>query len=267
VVQALNDGDPLTDTFTVKTQDGTEQVVTINITGSDDAPIIVDPGENLGLDPNDHDDFAGGSLYSSLLSPPSALNGDNIIRGTTGADTIDAKNGDDQIYGLAGDDSIEGGQGIDTIYGGSGNDTIEGIQDDDTIYGGSGNDTISGNEGDDIIIGGYGKDALDGGQGSDTFVFLNTKDTGDIVANFTAEFTAGHNGDKLDFSDLANSSGQGTFELSNDTSVHANSISYFQSGDDTKVWVDTDGDTSTVEMEITLSDVQASNLTEENFVV
>ena len=39
-VQALNVGDTLTDTFTVTTIDGTAQVVTITITGANDAAII-----------------------------------------------------------------------------------------------------------------------------------------------------------------------------------------------------------------------------------
>ena len=39
-VQALNVGDTLTDTFTVTTVDGTEQVVTVTINGSNDAAVI-----------------------------------------------------------------------------------------------------------------------------------------------------------------------------------------------------------------------------------
>src|SRR5438067_1260299 len=39
-VQALNVGDTLTDSFTVTTVDGTAQVVTITISGSNDAAII-----------------------------------------------------------------------------------------------------------------------------------------------------------------------------------------------------------------------------------
>ena len=37
-VQALGDGDTITDTFTVRTEDGTEQVVTVTINGANDAP-------------------------------------------------------------------------------------------------------------------------------------------------------------------------------------------------------------------------------------
>ena len=39
-VQALNAGDTLTDSFTVTTVDGTAQVVTITITGANDAAVI-----------------------------------------------------------------------------------------------------------------------------------------------------------------------------------------------------------------------------------
>ena len=42
-VQALNDGDTLTDTFTVATIDGTAQVVTITINGANDAAVISGP--------------------------------------------------------------------------------------------------------------------------------------------------------------------------------------------------------------------------------
>src|SRR4029434_7237839 len=45
-VQALNVGDTLTDTFTVTTVDGTPQVVTITITGTDDAAVIT--GDTTG---------------------------------------------------------------------------------------------------------------------------------------------------------------------------------------------------------------------------
>ena len=52
-VQALDDGDTLTDTFTVKTVDGTPMVVTITIHGSNDA------------DPNDFDHLATGKKVIS----------------------------------------------------------------------------------------------------------------------------------------------------------------------------------------------------------
>jgi VCBS repeat-containing protein len=48
VVQALGCGETTTDTFTVKSADGTEQVVTITITGTNDAPVVVADGTDAG---------------------------------------------------------------------------------------------------------------------------------------------------------------------------------------------------------------------------
>ena len=47
-VQALNAGDTLTDTFTVTTVDGTAQVVTITINGTNDAAVISGTNDGLG---------------------------------------------------------------------------------------------------------------------------------------------------------------------------------------------------------------------------
>ena len=78
---------------------------------------------------------------------------DNVLTGTSGNDSINAKNGDDVLYGLAGNDILEGGPANDTLYGGLG---------DDVLYGGSGFDKL---------YGGAGDDSLYGGQGSDTFYY------------------------------------------------------------------------------------------------
>ena len=47
-VQALNVGGTLTDTFTVHTQDGTAQQVTVTINGADDAPVLGNAGNTIG---------------------------------------------------------------------------------------------------------------------------------------------------------------------------------------------------------------------------
>ena len=59
VVQALNVGDTLSDTFTIQTADGTAQVVTITIDGANDAPA-------LDLDANDS--AAAGSDYAATFT-------------------------------------------------------------------------------------------------------------------------------------------------------------------------------------------------------
>jgi len=156
-VQALNDGDTLTDSFTVTSIDGTAQVITITINGADDS------------DPNDFDHLAIGTKV--ICDPP-------FIHGTRGDDQIAAVGHHGSIiYAGAGNDTIYGSGKGDLIYAGSGDDIVKGSHGDDRIYGGSGSDTIQGNDGCDIIIGGYGADWLTGGHGEDRFVFLSATDS------------------------------------------------------------------------------------------
>jgi Ca2+-binding RTX toxin-like protein len=130
-----------------------------------------------------------------LANVPSAAN--NYIRGTTGADTIDALAGNDRVLGLGGDDVIAGGagdddllgdagadtltgdigadrlyggDGADTLGGGAGNDVLYGDADDDVLQGNEGTDTLFGGSGNDVLRGGSGGDSLFGGTGNDTFV-------------------------------------------------------------------------------------------------
>src|SRR5690606_11265407 len=55
-----------------------------------------------------------------------AGNGNNIIYGNGGNDTLTAGNGSDIIYGGSGNDNINSGTGADRIIGGAGNDTLQG---------------------------------------------------------------------------------------------------------------------------------------------
>src|SRR5262249_8379571 len=63
--------------------------------------------------------------------------GDNVIYGDVGNDTITTGAGVDQIYALAGDDTIDAGAGNDLIYGAAGSDTIVGGLGRDIIYAGT----------------------------------------------------------------------------------------------------------------------------------
>ncbi|ANW04902.1 VCBS domain-containing protein [Bradyrhizobium icense] len=167
-VQALDDGDTLTDTFTVTTIDGTEQVITITIHGASDA------------DPNDFDYLATGKTVICDLP---------YVYGTPRGDSIAGGGHHGQIiYGGAGNDTINGTGKGDLIYAGSGDDTVKGNDGDDRIYGGSGSDTINANNGCDTIIGGYGADKLTGGNGEDRFVYLSVADSRagrfDVITDF-----------------------------------------------------------------------------------
>ncbi len=94
-------------------------------------------------------------------------NGDDVIWGTDGDDTINGLAGNDAICGEGGDDTINGGSGEDRILGGDGDDSILGGDGIDRIFGQDGNDTIMGEEGRDRIGGGAGNDEIHGGLNRD----------------------------------------------------------------------------------------------------
>jgi VCBS repeat-containing protein len=180
VVQALDVGDTLTDTFTVTAADGTAQQVTITIHGASDA------------DPNDFDHLATGTVVTS--DPP-------FVYGTPRGDSIAGGGNDGQIvYGGAGDDTLNGTGKGDNIYGGSGSDTIKGNDGDDTIYGCSGTDTINANNGNDTIIGGFGSDLLTGSNGDDRFVYLSVADSNAAQFDIISDFKSGS--DRIDLAAL-----------------------------------------------------------------
>ena len=162
VVDGLSNGDSLSDSFTVFAADGTAQLVTVTVSGSDD----IRTGTN---------------------------NADNLI-GTTGNDTLNGNNGNDTLSGGLGNDVLNGGNGIDTATyaglasgvsvslaistaqntGGGGIDTLLSIENligtsqVDILTGNASNNTLTGGDGNDALDGGAGDDILNGGNGTDT---------------------------------------------------------------------------------------------------
>ncbi|SLN32397.1 Hemolysin, chromosomal [Roseivivax jejudonensis] len=149
-VDALDEGDTLSDSFIVESVDGTEQTVSIEIEGVTD-----DEEPDRVLIGDDGDDELQGSSRN------------NRIEGSEGEDTLDGLGGNDGILGGPGDDVLSGGDGDDDLSSGAGNDTATGGAGDDSIGGGFGADSLSGNAGDDMIGGGLGDDTIDGGDGDD----------------------------------------------------------------------------------------------------
>jgi VCBS repeat-containing protein len=97
-VQALNDGDTLEDTFTVYSEDGTAQVVTITIEGTDDAAVI--GGDTTGTVVEaggaEHNDPEGTPTATGQLTSSDVDNADNVFQAasgdaTYGSWTIDAE--------------------------------------------------------------------------------------------------------------------------------------------------------------------------------
>jgi VCBS repeat-containing protein len=231
----LNNGDPdtnglsdsshPTETFSVTANDGATTNVVVTVNGHTDAPAYTSPTVYTGTgDPNDFDSL-----------------------GSAAAGTITGGSGADTIYGGAGNDTINGNGGDDIIYAGSGNDTVDGNNGGDRVFGGSGNDNVTGSNGDDYIVGGYGADTLTGSNGNDTFVYLDQRDTGDRITDFSKQV---NNTDKIDLQAL------GVTAFGGDTttpgSLAAHSVGYHFNGVDTIVYVDTDG-VAGADLEITLT--------------
>ena len=90
-------------------------------------------------------------------------NGDDVIKGTSGADTLHLLKGDDKGYGRGGNDIILGDE-----TGAGGNDFVSGGAGSDRLFGMAGKDTVNGDSGNDVVHGGDGVDVMNGGAGNDT---------------------------------------------------------------------------------------------------
>ncbi|ORE90818.1 tandem-95 repeat protein, partial [Aurantimonas sp. 22II-16-19i] len=138
-VTAMNDGDVLTDSFTVTSADGTTKTVSVAIYGSNE--IIVGTNGNDTLAGTAGRDEVTGLLGDDVID---TFAGADVIFAGGGADTVDAGGGDDIVNGEDAADTLSGGTGEDEVYGGAGNDTIVGSLDGtrDFYDGGSGTDTV-----------------------------------------------------------------------------------------------------------------------------
>lgn len=104
----------------------------------------------------------GQLMLMTIETPHDGGNGNDVVNGSGGADTLSGNNGDD---------TMRGGSGNDVLHGNNGDDTIDGMGDNDTLYGDNGSDTLIGGGGNDRLIGGRGDDMLTGGAGADVFDF------------------------------------------------------------------------------------------------
>lgn len=266
-VNALNDGDKLTDTVTVRTTDGTMQTVTMTIFGVNDfrhASDYTGTGDSndfdglVGANPANNaaaidgtnlanDNITGGAAAQNI----DGKGGNDSIFGAGGDDTLIGNAGNDLLYGQAGNDLITGNAGLDGLYGGSGNDTLNGGTDSDNMYGGSGADILSGGLGNDVIVGGFGADRLTGGDGNDSFVMLDLRDTNDIITGFV------FGSDSLNLSALdadGSTDANDTFVWGGGTAT-AHGVWTRTDGNNTTIFADTDGNLDTAEFMVTLLNV------------
>lgn len=115
------------------------------------------------------DNLIEGRLFDGDLLLHGGDGNDTLIGGL-GNDTINAGSGNDIVRGREGSDALRGGSGDDSIWGHNGHDLIGGGNDDDMIYGQSGSDTLMGGNGADQLDGGADNDALRGDGGADMFM-------------------------------------------------------------------------------------------------
>lgn len=106
----------------------------------------------------------------------------DLLVGTTGADTIAGAVGNDALFGGDGVDTLTGDAGDDLLNGGDGNDDLQGGVGDDALIGGANNDTLDGGTGNDELFGDSGIDTLTGGTNNDIFYFESNATTGAAIA-------------------------------------------------------------------------------------
>ncbi len=234
-VQALNDGQQLTDSFAVASLDGSASAtVTIVIHGASDAqPLFTSHVDKVDFNLVTAGSYVDGTQYNALsgddlvrlpndrsaataagYDPNNVFNagdGNDTIAGGGLFDSIEGGSGNDKLSGGAGDDSLTGGTGNDELRGDSGNDKLSGGSGDDVLGGGDGNDmlkgdegndTLSGDAGDDVLDGNGGNDILTGGSGHDAFDYNVLSDRGTGGEKITDFTISGASSDVLALRDL-----------------------------------------------------------------
>lgn len=127
---------------------------------------------------------------------------------------------------------------------------------------------IDGGSGNDIIRGGDGADNLSGGAGNDTFVLSALTNSTPAAADTIVDFV--HGQDRFDFSAIdANTSAKKdqafAFVAGQTSSVVANSVTWSESGGNTIVQADVNGDT-TADIKVVLTGTNLQ-LTASDFIL
>jgi VCBS repeat-containing protein len=214
-VNALGDGQALSETFTYATSDGkggtdtAKLDVTIRGTTDNSAPTAVDDSAFIKEDelPNRvvgnvlaNDQDADGDALTVTSTGTFALAHGNLVLNADGSYAYTLDNSDPAVNALGDGQALsetftyatsDGKGGTDTakldvtirgttetvITGTESDDQLSGLGGHDFISGGGGNDMLDGGAGDDTLDGGTGNDVMRGGLGNDSYVLDGSLDT------------------------------------------------------------------------------------------
>lgn len=180
-------------------------------------------GTNVQVDLSSGEGSGRGDDTLAAIENALAGTGNDVLRGTAGANTLDGGAGHDRIEGRRGDDDLDGGAGTDTVdfssssarvrvnlthqrARGAGRDALLAFED---VRGGPGADLLTGDgvanrldggAGNDVLRGKGADDALIGGRGTDTVDYSGfapvTQDKG-VVVNLARGRASGEGADDL----------------------------------------------------------------------
>ncbi|MDZ8080777.1 MAG: SdiA-regulated domain-containing protein [Nostoc sp. DcaGUA01] len=146
-----------------------------------------DPDANttLSILPNGFSNVVGGSVALSstnvIFTPNSSFSGTASFKYTVSDGSLTSQ----AIVTLEVGTTVDGSNGQGILTGTSGDDSLSGGNGKDTLFGNAGNDTLSGGNGADVLWGGEGNDVLNGGNGRDTFVLSGNSNDTDTIQDFT----------------------------------------------------------------------------------
>ena len=210
-LQALDEGEHLTDTFTYAVQlgNGALSIATaqVQLAGANDAPVAQGQRGSTSEDAV----FNGTLVATDVDIEPLTY---SIVAPVAGV-TVNA-DGSFSVAPLAADQDLNDGQSREVTFQYVASDgtvdsnaatvsvTINGVTDATrkVISGTPGNDVLQGTSEDEVLIGGAGADTMFGGGGADIFVLGHNGavDTYDVIRDFSKA-----EGDKLDLRDLVSS--------------------------------------------------------------
>jgi hypothetical protein len=178
-------------------------------------------------------DVGANNVYDVIVSVSDGVTSDTQALAVSVNNIVDGVT----MNGTASGNTMTGTVAEDKIYGLGGNDTINGA---------AGNDLLDGGTGNDKLTGGAGADTYIGGAGADQFILTLASESSlgamDVITDFVASQTDRINVNAIDANvNLANNQNF-TFIGTNAFSNVAGQLRYAQSGSNTFVYGDTNGD-------------------------